>query len=265
MRFVPIKTLEQQAVLCLHRVRQGFIEERTATINRLRGLLAEFGFVLPQRAAEVRRGVAECSSTCRRTLRARSAICASTFAPLDERVREYERSIEAHARANRAPAQLAAAPGHRSDHRLGDRRQRRRCARVQERPPVLRLARARPATALHRRQDSGSATSPVAAIRTCARCSSWARERAAARYSANRIRSRAGRSPCERAAATTALASRWPPRTRASCGRLLSHGRPFATRRQPTDDLQSLRDPSPTQVRPTLANPVELLVRTNAD
>ena len=48
MRFVPIKTPEQQAVLCLHRVRQGFIEERTATINRLRGLLAEFGFVLPQ-------------------------------------------------------------------------------------------------------------------------------------------------------------------------------------------------------------------------
>ena len=32
MRFVPVKTLEQQAVLCLHRVRQGFIEERTATI-----------------------------------------------------------------------------------------------------------------------------------------------------------------------------------------------------------------------------------------
>ena len=41
MRFVPVKTLEQQAVLCLHRVRQGFIEERTATINRLRGLLAD--------------------------------------------------------------------------------------------------------------------------------------------------------------------------------------------------------------------------------
>jgi transposase len=60
MRFVPIKTLEQQAVLCLHRVRQGFIEERTATINRLRGLLAEFGFVLPQKAAEVRRRATEC-------------------------------------------------------------------------------------------------------------------------------------------------------------------------------------------------------------
>jgi transposase len=54
MRFVPIKTLEQQALLCLHRVRQRFIEERTATINRLRGLLAEFCFVMPQKAAECR-------------------------------------------------------------------------------------------------------------------------------------------------------------------------------------------------------------------
>src|SRR4026207_183382 len=52
MRFVPIKTLEQQAVLCLHRVRQGFVEERTATINRLRGLLGGVGFVLPQKAGE---------------------------------------------------------------------------------------------------------------------------------------------------------------------------------------------------------------------
>jgi len=50
-----VKTLEQRAVLAQHRVRQGFIEERTATINRIRGVLAEFGQVLPQRASEVRR------------------------------------------------------------------------------------------------------------------------------------------------------------------------------------------------------------------
>ncbi len=55
MRFVPVKSAEQQAVLALHRVRQGFVEERTATLNRIRGLLAEFGHVLPQRAVEVRR------------------------------------------------------------------------------------------------------------------------------------------------------------------------------------------------------------------
>ena len=78
MRFIPIKTPEQQAVLCLHRVRQGFIEERTATINRLRGLLAEFGFVLPQRGHETER--VNCSSSCRRTLRERWGICSSTFA-----------------------------------------------------------------------------------------------------------------------------------------------------------------------------------------
>jgi transposase len=54
MRFVPIKSVDQQAVLSIHRVRHGFVEERTATINRLRGLLAEFGHVLPQRAAAVR-------------------------------------------------------------------------------------------------------------------------------------------------------------------------------------------------------------------
>src|SRR4029453_8414382 len=45
MRFVPVKRAEQQALLSLHRVRRGFIEQRTATITRIRGVLAEFGVV----------------------------------------------------------------------------------------------------------------------------------------------------------------------------------------------------------------------------
>lgn len=45
--FVPVKSPSQQAVLSLHRVRQGLIKERTALINQLRGLLAEFGLILP--------------------------------------------------------------------------------------------------------------------------------------------------------------------------------------------------------------------------
>jgi len=45
MRFVPVKTVEQQAILAWHRMRQGWIEERTALLNRVRGLLAEFGLV----------------------------------------------------------------------------------------------------------------------------------------------------------------------------------------------------------------------------
>ena len=48
MRFVPIKSIAQQGVLTLHRLREGYKEERTACINRLRGLLAEFGLVFPQ-------------------------------------------------------------------------------------------------------------------------------------------------------------------------------------------------------------------------
>jgi transposase len=48
MRFVGVKSAEQQAVLCLHRVRHGLIKERTALINQLRGLLAEFGLIMPK-------------------------------------------------------------------------------------------------------------------------------------------------------------------------------------------------------------------------
>lgn len=58
MRFVPIKEEHQQIILALHRTRQGFVEERTATYNRLRGLISEFGIVLPQKVANLRRDIA---------------------------------------------------------------------------------------------------------------------------------------------------------------------------------------------------------------
>ena len=57
MRFVPVKEEHQQIILCLHRTRQGFIEERTAIYNRLRGLIAEFGIVLPQKVVCLRREI----------------------------------------------------------------------------------------------------------------------------------------------------------------------------------------------------------------
>lgn len=47
IRRVPIKNVQQQAVLALHRTRQHWVSVRTATINALRGLLYEFGVVLP--------------------------------------------------------------------------------------------------------------------------------------------------------------------------------------------------------------------------
>jgi transposase len=57
MRFVPIKTLDQQGVLSLHRVRSLFVRQRTAAINTARGLLTEFWIVAGkgiQRVAELR-------------------------------------------------------------------------------------------------------------------------------------------------------------------------------------------------------------------
>lgn len=47
MRFVPVKTAESQAILSLHRARQGFVRARTAQANQIRGLLNEFGIVIP--------------------------------------------------------------------------------------------------------------------------------------------------------------------------------------------------------------------------
>jgi transposase len=48
MRFVPVKTAEQQGQLAIHRLREGYKEERTACINRIRGLLTEFGLTVAQ-------------------------------------------------------------------------------------------------------------------------------------------------------------------------------------------------------------------------
>ncbi len=53
MRFVPIKSVDQHAVLSLHRARSGFVKSRTAQANQIRGLLGEFGIVLPQGISHV--------------------------------------------------------------------------------------------------------------------------------------------------------------------------------------------------------------------
>jgi transposase len=57
MRFVPVKSAEQQGWLAVHRLREGFKEERTACINRIRGLLAEFGLVFPKRPELLRQAL----------------------------------------------------------------------------------------------------------------------------------------------------------------------------------------------------------------
>ena len=100
MRFVPVKSVERQANLGLHRVRQGFIEERTGTLNRIRGLIAEFGYVLPNGPEHIRRGI----PTLIEALPARVARCVRDLLEHSERlaakVLEYEREIRLGVRDN---------------------------------------------------------------------------------------------------------------------------------------------------------------------
>ena len=53
MRFVPIKTAEQQAVLMLHRTRDLLVRQRTMLVNALRGHMAELGIIAPQGISRV--------------------------------------------------------------------------------------------------------------------------------------------------------------------------------------------------------------------
>lgn len=46
-RFVPVKSPEQQAILSVHRMREHWVRERTALMNRIRALLSEFGLIIP--------------------------------------------------------------------------------------------------------------------------------------------------------------------------------------------------------------------------
>jgi len=55
MRFVPIKSAEQQALLVVHRLRASAVTDHTRTINQMRGLLAEFGIVVTQGADHFKR------------------------------------------------------------------------------------------------------------------------------------------------------------------------------------------------------------------
>jgi transposase len=59
MRFVPAKSKEQQDVQCLHRIRQGWIAERTGLVNRIRGMLAEYGVVVAKSVGKLRSALPE--------------------------------------------------------------------------------------------------------------------------------------------------------------------------------------------------------------
>ncbi|WP_119157959.1 IS110 family transposase [Caldimonas tepidiphila] len=111
MRFVPIKSELAQSRLCIHRVRQALVAERTACINRIRGLLSEFGIVLPLRAETVRRGAAAHLEDLPQWANTAIGDGLSDLHRLDERIAEYDRHVEMIARAEEASRRLMTVPG----------------------------------------------------------------------------------------------------------------------------------------------------------
>ena len=106
MRFVPVKSLDQQALLTLHRVRQGFVEQRTAIINRVRGLLSEFGIVMPLKASVVRAQAAAALEDLPGWANLSIGDCLSELHRLDERIAQYDKHLVAQARRDTRAQQL---------------------------------------------------------------------------------------------------------------------------------------------------------------
>ena len=116
MRFVAIKTAEQQALLAIHRARQGFVSARTAQSNQMRGLLSEFGIVMPKGISSPAAAYAGDPGGCRERLcwvvsRELFARLYAHFKELDRQVDELEGQIKAWHRGNIASRRLEAIPG----------------------------------------------------------------------------------------------------------------------------------------------------------
>jgi len=114
MRFVPTKNVHQQGIMTMHRMRQGWIEEKTALINRLRGLLAEFGLPLPQRTAALKR-IPELLEDASNEMPgiARAALMAGWqhLGVINERIAELDCRIREHAKMDESARRIMELPG----------------------------------------------------------------------------------------------------------------------------------------------------------
>ena len=115
MRFVPIKNIEQQAALSIHRARQAFVKARTAQGNQIRGLLAEFGLIVPKGIANIVTRVPELIEDATNELTApfRQLIecLIEHFKELDRQVDELEVQIKVWHRNNALSRKLEDIPG----------------------------------------------------------------------------------------------------------------------------------------------------------
>lgn len=113
MRFVPIKSVEQQDILSIHRVRQRLVRNRTALANEIRGLIYEFGITIPQGINKVITKLTEILDSGNL-----SQISYQTFSDLkeeflenDKRIKELEKRLKIIASELDKYQQLTAIPG----------------------------------------------------------------------------------------------------------------------------------------------------------
>ncbi len=113
MRFVTVKSVEQQTMLTWHRMRSGYHEERTALINRTRGLLAEFGVWLGRSAAALIRALPRLAEEEQLPARLRPLLrqAHEHVLLLEERIKVCDREIHLHARQSEEAQRISALTG----------------------------------------------------------------------------------------------------------------------------------------------------------
>lgn len=115
MRFVAMKTVEQQAILSVHRARQGFVKARTAQGNQIRGLLSEFGMVIPQGIRSIMKQIPEILEDGENglpgTMRNLIERLTENLKEMDRQAKELEAQIQLWHRENAASRKLAEIPG----------------------------------------------------------------------------------------------------------------------------------------------------------
>ena len=111
MRFVPIKTTQQQGLMSIHRLREGFKEERTACINRIRAVLVEAGLAVAKSPKVLRAALADLIEDAENELSDEARLGLNTafvhWRALDEHLRWCDRRVGLHVRSS-AEAKRAA-------------------------------------------------------------------------------------------------------------------------------------------------------------
>jgi transposase len=115
MRFVAIKTIEQQDIQAVHRIRSGLVQQRTAKANQIRGLLAEYGLVVERRVEKLRKALPLLLEDAENGLsfdfRALLQSLQQDLIALDDRVSEMDKKIQQLASSNATAKRLQQIPG----------------------------------------------------------------------------------------------------------------------------------------------------------